>query len=103
MRKRKLTDWIHQPKINHILLSFSVPKTPKQVEKELGIKKLKLKPFLDKHLIESLNPGAKKGRFYILTCKARRLLKLSSSKKESEKDWDLIGWIIASPRQRFVV
>ncbi len=103
MGKRCVGCWIHQPKVNQILLSFSVPKTPKQVEKELGIRKLKLKPFLEKHLLESLNPEARKGRLYILTNKARRLLKLSGSNKENDKDWDLIGWIISSPRQRYVV
>ena len=95
--------WIHQPKVNQILLSFSVPKTPKQVEKEFGIKKLKLKTFLEKHLLECLNPEARKSRFYIMTNKARRLLKLTVSKKEGKKDWDLIGWIMASPKQRFVI
>ena len=98
-----MAEWIHQPKINQILLSFSVQKTPKQVEKELCVKKLKLKPFVEKHLLKCLNPGATKARFYILTDKARRLLKLSSSKKEINKDWDLIGWIMASPKQRLVV
>jgi hypothetical protein len=103
MNKRGVADWIKQVAINQILLSFSAPKTPRQVEKELGIKKLKLKPFLEKHLLETLNPEARKGRFYILTSKARRLLKLPSSKKGNNKDWDLIGWIMASPKQRLVV
>lgn len=103
MGKRGVDEWIHKPKINQILLLFSVPKTPKQVEKELRIKKLKLKPFLEKHLLESLNPEARKGKFYILTNKAKKLLKLSGSKKERNKDWDLIGWIMASPKQRLVV
>ena len=103
MEKRGVADWIHQPKVNQIILSFSVPKTPRQVEKELGIKKLKLKPFLEKHLLELLNPEAKKARFYIMTNKARRLLKLPGSNKESNKNWDFIGWIMASPRQRLVV
>ena len=38
-----------------------------------------------------------------MTNKARRLLKLTVSKKEGKKDWDLIGWIMASPKQRFVI
>lgn len=102
MRKRGKGDWINHPKTRQILLSFSAPKTPSQVEKELQIKKLKLKPFLDKKLLESLNPDARKGRFYILTSRARRLLKLSDSKKD-RKDWALIGWIMASPKQRLIV
>lgn len=102
MNKRGVAEWITQPKIKETLLAFFVPKTPRQVENELGIKKLKLKPFLQKHLLGSLNPEARKGRFYILTNRARRLLKLPS-RKEIIKDWDLIGWIMASPRQRLVV
>lgn len=103
MKKRGLADWIHQPKINQILLSFSVRKTPREIEKELGIKKLKLKPFVEKHLLKCLNPGARKGRLYVLTNKARRLLKPTGSKKAGNKDWHLMGWIVASPKQRLVV
>lgn len=103
MNKRGVAEWVNQPKIKQILLAFSVPKTPRQAEEELGIKKLKLKPFLEKNLLESLNPEARKGRFYMLTGKARRLLKLPCSKKEGNKNWDLIGWIISSPKQRLVV
>lgn len=102
MEKRKVIDWICQPNITKILVSFSVPRTPKQVEKRVNTKKLKLKPFLEKHLLKSLNPKARKGRFYILTNEARGLLKLPVSRKETDKDWDLIGWIMASPRQRLV-
>ena len=98
-----VNEWVKKPKINQVLLSFSIPKTPTQVQKELRIKKLKLKPFLEKHLIESLNQKARKGRFYQLTSKAERLLKLPNSKKQSIKDWNLIGWVMASPKQRFVV
>lgn len=103
MIKRGVAKWIHQPKNNQILVSFSVPKTPKQVEKEVCVRKLKIKPFVGKRLIRCLNPEAKKGRFYILTNKARKLLKLSNCKKVPNKDWDLIGWIMASPKQRAVV
>ncbi len=98
-----MADWIAQPKIIQILVSFSVPRTPKQVEKRLNIKKLKMKPFLEKHLLKSLNPGARKARLYVVTNKARRLLKLPVSRKKANKDWDLIGWVMSSPRQRLVV
>lgn len=103
MGKRCVSCWVNQPKVNQILISFSVPKTPKQVEKELDIKKIKLKAFLEKNLLRCLNPKARKSRFYIMTNKSRGLLKLSCIKKEGKKDWDLIGWIMASPRQRFIV
>lgn len=103
MKKRGVAEWIHQPAINQILLCFFVPKTPREVEKKLGIKKLKLKLFLEKNLLKSLNPGARKGRFYTLTNKARGLLKVSVPKKGISKDWNIIGWIRASPRQRLVV
>ena len=52
MGKRGVADWIDQSKINQIVLSFLVTKTPRQAEKELCIKKLKLKPFLENHLLE---------------------------------------------------
>ena len=103
MAKRGLDDWIHQPKINQILFSFLVPKTPRRVEKELGIKKLKMKPFLEKGLLESLNPGARKGRLYRFTTKARGLLKLPISSKMGAQNWHLIGWVTASPKQRVVI
>jgi len=38
-----------------------------------------------------------------LTNKARRLLKISIPAQKNKKDYDLIGWILASPRQRYVV
>ena len=98
-----LSKWVNRKRNREILKLFVTPKTPKQVEKQLGLKKLKLKPFLEKKLLLSLNSEARKGRLYILTNKARRLLKLSGSNKENDKDWDLIGWIISSPCQRYVV
>ncbi|MFH1637399.1 MAG: hypothetical protein ABIB71_03170 [Candidatus Woesearchaeota archaeon] len=103
MNKRGVAGWIIQPRIKQILLSFSVPKTPGRVEKELGIKKLKLRPFLNKSLLQCLNPEARKGRFYILTSKARMLLKTSGSRKDSDKNWGLIGWVMASAMQRAVI
>ena len=96
-----LSKWIK--KNREILKLFVTPKTPKQVEKQLGLKKLKMKPFLEKQLLKSLNHGARKGRLYILTDNARRLLELTASKGEGPKDWNLIGWIISSPLQRYVV
>tara|TARA_B100000315_G_scaffold103880_1_gene95153 strand:- start:3280 stop:3801 length:522 start_codon:yes stop_codon:yes gene_type:complete len=103
MEKRSVADWINDQTIKKILICFSSPKTPRQIEIELGIKKLKLKPFLEKNLLECLNPEARKGRFYILTTKAKNLINLSGSINEKNKDWNLIGWIMSSPRQRHVV
>lgn len=101
--KQNIANWIEQPKITQVLHCFTSPKTPREVERELGIKKLKLKPFLEKRLLKSLNPEARKGRYYLLTNKAKRLLKLSLSRKDGDKAWDLIGWINSSPRQRLVI
>ena len=95
--------WLQQPKVKEILISFLFPRTPGQVEKKLGMKKLKLKPFLEKHLIKTLNQNARKGRLYILTNKAKKFLQLSDSIKSRDVSWDIIGWIMASPRQRHVV
>jgi len=94
---------LQQSEFGQILLAFSVPKTPRQVEKELVIKKLKLKPYLEKCLIKPLNPEARKGRLYTLTNKGRKLLKLSCTNNINKSGWDLIGWVMASPQQRLVV
>ena len=96
-----LSKWLKRNR--DILIFFIKPKTPKQAEKQLGLKKLKIKPFLEKQLIKSLNPKARKGRLYVMTNKARRLLELTESKDAACKNWNLIGWIISSPRQRYVV
>ena len=98
-----MAEWVAQAKMQQILILFSSPKTPRQVEKALGIKKLKMKPLLDKKLVKILNPEARKGRLYIITNKSRGLLNLSDVKRERGKDWDLLGWLLASPRQRLVV
>ena len=103
MKNSNVILWLQQSRIKQIISSFSVPKTPRQVEKELGIKKINMKPFLEKKLLESLNPSANKGRLYVLTNNAKKLLGLSDCRKESTTEWGLIGWILASPRQRHVV
>lgn len=97
-----IKDWSKRPEIRQILLEFTSPKTPRQVERHLHIKKLKMQPFIDKGIIKSLNPIARKGRLYQLTNKGRKSLNLQIN-DESAKDWDLIGWILASPRQRYVI
>ncbi len=103
MAKRGLDDWIQQPKINQILFSFLVPKTPRYVERALRIKKLKMKPFLEKGLLESLNPRVRKGKLFRISTKARGLLKLPVSKSRGALNWHLIGWVMASPKQRVVL
>lgn len=103
MKKRGVAEWIQQPKVKETLIFFSVPRTPREAEKELGIKKLKMKPFLKKGLLECLNPVARKRRYYVLTDIGRRLLNLPVSRKERGKDWSILGWVMASPRQRLVV
>lgn len=79
----------------NILLAFSTPKTPRQVERELGIRKIKTKHFVDKGVLTLLNPRARKGRLYLQTEKLRVNYKFL--------DWDIMGWVISSPKQRFVV
>ena len=103
MGKRSVADWVNEQTINKILICFSAPKTPRQIEIELGIKKLKLKPFVEKNLLQSLNPKARKGRFYILTNKAKKFINLSGSINGRNYDWNLIGFIKSSPKQRLVI
>jgi predicted transcriptional regulator len=93
-----------KPKIKEILVSFSIPKTPRRVERDLCIRKLKVKSFIEQNLLISLNPEVHKGRLYTLTNRARTILQLSNhSEIEKNVDWNLVGWIAASPRQRLVV
>ena len=103
MQKANIRDWIEQPEIKRILLSFLCPKTPRQVEKELGLRKLKLKPFIENRLLVSLNPEARKGRFYILSDGARKLLKIEDLIEAHCTNWELTGWVMASPKQRLVI
>jgi predicted transcriptional regulator len=100
---KKITDWTKQLNNRQILLSFSIPKTPSQVKNELGIDKFNFKPYLKRELIECLNPEGHKGRLYVLTTKAKKMLKISSISQKNRKNYDLIGWILASPRQRHIV
>lgn len=101
--KTKLENWIARPKNRKILLAFQVPKTPKQVEKEFGLKKLKTKPLLKNGLIECLNPDARKGRLYVLTNSARMVIGLPTINHFEKLDSNLIGWIYASPKQRLAL
>ena len=103
MRGKRLHDWISRLKNKQILFSFSAPKTPTQVKNELGVGKFNLKPYLKRGLIECLNPDGQKGKLYVLTNKAKRLLKISIPARKNPKDYALIGWILASPKQRYVV
>lgn len=87
-------------KMKKILQLFSAPSTPRDVEKALGIRKIKMKPYLEKGLIFPLNSSGRKGRLYTLTPKARKILSLEVKEIYREADWNLIGWIKASPKQR---
>jgi len=101
--EKKITDWINQLNNRQILLSFTIPTTPSQVKNELDIDKFNLKPYLKRGLIKSLNPNGHKGRLYVMTTKAKKLLKISSISQKKNINYDLIGWILASPRQRYIV
>lgn len=103
MNEVKLVDWIVKPKNNQILMFFYNPKTPTEAQRELDINKLNLKPFLQRGLLKCLNPDTHKGRLYILTNKSRKLLKIQNLKPGNKNNYNLIGWILASPRQRYVV
>ncbi|MBW1666983.1 MAG: hypothetical protein JRJ66_02800 [Deltaproteobacteria bacterium] len=103
MKKRGEGSRANESRIARILSSFSTPKTPQQVVRELEIKRFKLKPFLEKGLVVCLNPSATKGRLYLTTENAELYHYPSKSDSDYEMDWELIGWIIASPYQRLPV
>lgn len=98
-----LENWVNRSLNNKILFSFSIPKTPTQVKNELGINKFSFKPYLKRKLLQCLNPEGQKGRLYVLTNKAKRLLKISISARKGLKNYAMIGWILSSPKQRYVV
>lgn len=98
----KENDFVISPASKRILLAFAYPKTPKQAQVELSVKKIKLKPFLEKHFLKCLNPECRKGRFYIITERTRKILEPNCPEFNLRKDWPIIGWIMASPRQRLV-
>ena len=89
--------------VKKILLSFSTPSTPREVEKAFCINKIKMKPYLEKGMVILLNINGRKGRLYTLTPKARKILNLSSESSNNTSDWNLIGWIKASPKQRLIL
>ena len=103
MKNYKLVDWVNQNKNKKILHAFLVPKTPTNVRDELSVKKFNLKPYLKRNLLKCLNPESYKGRLYILTNKARKLLNLTLRKNKNGFDYTLFGWIISSPKQRAVI
>lgn len=102
MKKRGI-GWMYQPRTCDILISLSYPNTPRIIEKKYGIKKLKLSPYISNGILRCLNPCSRKGRLYVLSEKARKSLSLSNFETDDQMDWDLFGWIIASPKQRFIV
>lgn len=100
---KNLAEWARRLKNKQILYSFSDPKTPTKVKNELGIDKFNLKPYLIRGLIKCLNPEGHKGKLYVLTNKSKRLLKIPISVERNKNNYNLIGWVLASPRQRHVV
>jgi hypothetical protein len=102
MEGKDLADWANRSRNAEILRAFFHPKTPAQVQRELDIKKFNLKPFLKRGLLKCLNSAAQKGRLYALTKISRALLNIPDSQNGIIKDHDLIGWILASPRQRYI-
>lgn len=103
MNEVELADLIWKPKNRKILMAFAIPKTPTEVQQELNICKINLKPFLKLGLMKCLNPETHKGRLYSLTNKSRKLLKIPNHKQENQKKYDVIGKIMASPKQKYVI
>ena len=100
---QKIQSRINNEKNKKILIQFQNPKTPGQVEKILSLKKIKMKPYLKSGLVTILNPTQRKGKLYVLTEKGSKLLKIKPNNSFPDIDHNIIGWILASPRQRYVV
>lgn len=103
MEQEKLRDWVLETKNNEILLSFLNPVTQAQVIKKHSVSRYYLKQFLKTRLIECLSQNPHKGQVYVLTNKAKRLLQIHSPKIQNKISIELLGWILASPKQRLVV
>lgn len=65
--------------------------------KRIRTQQTKNKNSYEKNLIIPLNPQAQKGRLYI------RINVYDLKQNAEYKDWDLVGWIISSPKQRTIV
>jgi hypothetical protein len=102
MEQVTIEQWLNRHKIRSILHEFSLPNQPSRVEQKLNIKKLKMKPFLENNIVKPLNPNARKGRLYQLTPKVQRLLNVCK-KSRYNIDWQVPGWILASPKQRLAI
>ena len=100
---QSLAQWANNPNTKRILFLLDSPSTPRDIEKALGISKIKMKTLLEKGLVFPLNSNCRKGRLYILTPKARKILSLQVKEFYREADWNLIGWIKASPKQRLIL
>jgi len=94
--------WLDKTRTKKILRAFYVPVTPKHAFEKLGTSRFKLKPLLQKSLITCLNPDATKGRLFQLTETGRKIVGMDQCSVK-EKDWQLIGWLFASPRQRLTL
>lgn len=103
MQQKEAQDGIISPASRQTLLVFSMPKTPKQAQIELSVKEVRCWEFLRKGLLKCLNPESKRGRFYILSDKARECLKIPCPHFILDNDWEVIGWLASSPRQRLVI
>ncbi len=103
MKKKNIHEWLIRTSVKKILLTFYSPRTPRQVKKITGINKLNLAPLIEKNLLQCLNSNARKGRLYTITDKARKFLQLPPSKNHKKNNWNLLGWLISSPKQRLVI
>lgn len=103
METKPLHNGAMAPENCEILLSFASPKTQKHIVNKHKINKNGIRQFLKQGLIKCLTPMLREGRLYTLTLKARELLSLPTHNNEQPKDWETLGWILASPKQRLAV
>ena len=99
MKNHKLLEFIQKPQTNKILKSFITAKRVSSVEAELNIKRINIKKFVSLDLLRCI---CQKGKGYILTNKARKLLKMSAQIKCKELE-SLIWFVKSSPKQRLVI
>lgn len=98
--KREVGLRVYNEETRRRLTFFAEPRTPRQAEIYFNIKKIKLKPYIDNGLLNILNENSNKGRLYLLRKKGRKILNLPTTNQNYDLDWELIGWLMASPKQR---
>lgn len=110
MKKEDANKWLRKKgERTAVLRIMTKPMTPTEIGEKIGLKRIRVRGFLEKGIFKCLTPKAKKGRVYGLTEKgqktAKRLAKdedRAYSYFELDIDWYSYGWITCSKPVRMI-